>query len=72
MHFAEQRAAPYSQKNAKTKRYTIDNNLGATHNVLCGIVESGACHFLSCPSLLPAAASEPHAASHLARTSPAR
>jgi len=24
-----------------TKRYTIDNNLGATHNVLCAIVESG-------------------------------
>ena len=22
-------------------RYTIENNLGATHNVLCGIVESG-------------------------------
>ena len=41
VHFAEQRAAPYSMKNAKTKRYTIENNLGATHNVLCGIVESG-------------------------------
>ena len=23
------------------RRYTIDNNLGATHNVLCAIVESG-------------------------------
>mmetsp|Transcript_18142 Transcript_18142/g.30310 ORF Transcript_18142/g.30310 Transcript_18142/m.30310 type:complete len:467 (-) Transcript_18142:457-1857(-) len=41
VHFAEQRAAPYSMKNAATKRYTIDNNVGATHNVLCGIVESG-------------------------------
>ena len=41
VHFAEQRAAPYSMKNAMTKRYTIDNNLGATHNVLCAIVESG-------------------------------
>jgi len=41
VHFAEQRAAPYSMKNARTKRYTIDNNLGATHNVLCAIVESG-------------------------------
>lgn len=41
VHFAEQRAAPYSMKNAATKRYTIDNNLGATHNVLCAIVESG-------------------------------
>jgi UDP-sulfoquinovose synthase len=41
VHFAEQRAAPYSMKNPVTKRYTIDNNVGATHNVLCGIVESG-------------------------------
>jgi len=41
VHFAEQRAAPYSMKNAACKRYTIENNLGATHNVLCGIVESG-------------------------------
>jgi len=41
VHFAEQRAAPYSMKNAATKRYTINNNLGATHNVLCAITESG-------------------------------
>jgi len=41
VHFAEQRAAPYSMKNAKTKRYTIENNLGGTHNVLCAVVESG-------------------------------
>jgi len=41
IHFAEQRAAPYSMKNAKTKRYTVDNNLNATNNVLCAIVESG-------------------------------
>lgn len=41
VHFAEQRAAPYSMKSAKHKRYTIDNNLGATHNLLCAIVESG-------------------------------
>ena len=41
VHFAEQRAAPYSMKNAACKRYTIENNLGATHNVLCAIVESG-------------------------------
>lgn len=41
VHFAEQRAAPYSMRNAACKRYTIENNLGATHNVLCGIVESG-------------------------------
>lgn len=41
VHFAEQRAAPYSMKDARRKRYTIDNNLSATHNVLCAIVESG-------------------------------
>lgn len=41
VHFAEQRAAPYSMKNAMAKRYTIDNNVGATHNVLCAITESG-------------------------------
>lgn len=41
IHFAEQRAAPYSMKTSKTKRYTVDNNLNATHNTLCAIVESG-------------------------------
>lgn len=41
VHFAEQRAAPYSMKNGATKRYTIENNLGATHNALCAVVESG-------------------------------
>ncbi|MEX5295918.1 NAD-dependent epimerase/dehydratase family protein [Kocuria sp. CPCC 205268] len=41
VHFAEQRAAPYSMKSPRTKRYTVDNNVGATHNVLCAIVESG-------------------------------
>ena len=41
IHFAEQRAAPYSMKGAKGKRYTVDNNLNATHNVLCAIVDSG-------------------------------
>ena len=25
VHFAEQRAAPYSMKNSRTKRYTVDN-----------------------------------------------
>lgn len=40
VHFAEQRAAPYSMKGAKGKRYTVDNNLNATHNVLCAIVDS--------------------------------
>ncbi len=41
VHFAEQRAAPYSMKGERQKRYTVDNNLSATHNVLCAIVESG-------------------------------
>ncbi len=41
VHFAEQRAAPYSMRSEKTKRYTVDNNITATHNMLCAIVESG-------------------------------
>lgn len=41
VHFAEQRAAPYSMKTSLTKRYTVDNNVNATHNLLCAIVESG-------------------------------
>lgn len=41
VHFAEQRAAPYSMKSSQHKRYTVNNNLGATHNVLAAIVESG-------------------------------
>lgn len=41
VHFAEQRAAPYSMKGSKQKRYTIDNNTNATSNTLCAIVESG-------------------------------
>ncbi len=41
VHFAEQRAAPYSMKSAGHKRYTVDNNVNATHNVLAAIVESG-------------------------------
>lgn len=41
VHFAEQRAAPYSMKGPQQKMYTVDNNLNATHNTLCAIVESG-------------------------------
>jgi len=40
VHFAEQRAAPYSMKSAYHKRYTVRNNINATHNILCSIVES--------------------------------
>ena len=41
IHFAEQRAAPYSMKSSYHKRYTVDNNLNATNNILAAIVESG-------------------------------
>jgi UDP-sulfoquinovose synthase len=41
VHFAEQRAAPYSMKSAKTKRYTVDNNVRATHNLLTALVHTG-------------------------------
>ncbi len=40
VHFAEQRAAPYSMRDSVCKRYTVDNNLNATHNVLCAIEQS--------------------------------
>lgn len=41
VHFAEQRSAPYSMKTPATKRYTVNNNVNATHNLLCALVESG-------------------------------
>jgi UDP-sulfoquinovose synthase len=41
IHFAEQRAAPYSMKGSYGKRYTVDNNLNSTNNLLAAIVESG-------------------------------
>ena len=41
VHFAEQRAAPYSMKSARHKRYTVNNNLNATNDVLAAIVETG-------------------------------
>jgi len=40
VHFAEQRAAPYSMKSSYHKRYTIDNNINATHNMLAAVVEA--------------------------------
>jgi UDP-sulfoquinovose synthase len=40
VHFAEQRAAPYSMKSSWHKRYTVNNNLGATNNLLAAIVEA--------------------------------
>jgi UDP-sulfoquinovose synthase len=41
VHFAEQRAAPYSMKSSWHKRYTVNNNVNATHNVLAALVETG-------------------------------
>lgn len=41
IHFAEQRSAPYSMKSSRLKRYTVSNNINATHNILSAIVESG-------------------------------
>ncbi|HWG02775.1 MAG TPA: NAD-dependent epimerase/dehydratase family protein [Trebonia sp.] len=41
VHFAEQRAAPYSMRSEKTKRYTVDNNVRATHNLLAALVATG-------------------------------
>ncbi|MFD1745518.1 NAD-dependent epimerase/dehydratase family protein [Rhizobium helianthi] len=39
VHFAEQRSAPYSMTNARHKRYTVENNISATHNLLVALVE---------------------------------
>ncbi|HET9160598.1 MAG TPA: NAD-dependent epimerase/dehydratase family protein [Caulobacteraceae bacterium] len=41
VHFAEQRAAPYSMKSAQHKRYTVNNNINATNDALAAIVDSG-------------------------------
>ncbi|MCT4576312.1 MULTISPECIES: NAD-dependent epimerase/dehydratase family protein [Donghicola] len=41
IHFAEQRAAPYSMKTDRHKVYTVNNNVSATHNLLAAVVESG-------------------------------
>ena len=41
IHFAEQRAAPYSMKSSWHKRYTVSNNINATNNLLAAIVEAG-------------------------------
>jgi UDP-sulfoquinovose synthase len=40
VHFAEQRAAPYSMKNSKTKRYTIDNNVCGSNNLCCAVLDA--------------------------------
>jgi UDP-sulfoquinovose synthase len=38
VHFAEQRAAPYSMKSDRHKNYTVNNNIAATHNLLNALV----------------------------------
>ena len=40
VHFAEQRAAPYSMKSPRHKRYTVDNNVNATTSLLTALVET--------------------------------
>ncbi len=37
VHFGEQRAAPYSMRGLTEKRYTVDNNINATHNLLAAV-----------------------------------
>ncbi|MGN6551016.1 MAG: NAD-dependent epimerase/dehydratase family protein [Pararhizobium sp.] len=39
VHFAEQRAAPYSMKSDRHKNYTVNNNVNASHNLLNAMVE---------------------------------
>ncbi len=41
VHFAEQRAAPYSMKTDLHKAYTVYNNINATHNILDTITDLG-------------------------------
>lgn len=42
VHFGEQRAAPYSMYGEQGRRYTVNNNINATHNVLSAIVDCDA------------------------------
>jgi UDP-sulfoquinovose synthase len=39
IHLGEQRAAPYSMKNSTTRRYTVNNNLNGTNNIVNAIVD---------------------------------
>ena len=41
VHFAAQRAAPYSMSSEQAKRYTVDNNVRGTHNLLVALTETG-------------------------------
>jgi UDP-sulfoquinovose synthase len=41
IHFAEQRAAPYSMKSSWHKRYTVNNNINATNNLMVSLIAAG-------------------------------
>src|SRR5215467_10616082 len=41
VHFAAQRAAPYSMSSEQAKRYTVDNNVRGTHNLLVALAATG-------------------------------
>ena len=41
IHFAEQRSAPYSMLGSAERRYTVDNNVSGTNNLLSALVELG-------------------------------
>jgi UDP-sulfoquinovose synthase len=40
VHLAEQRSAPYSMKSSANRRYTVQNNVCGTHNVLSALVDT--------------------------------
>lgn len=40
VHLAEQRSAPYSMRSSDGARYTVDNNIRATHNLLAALAET--------------------------------
>ncbi|QDQ96250.1 NAD-dependent epimerase/dehydratase family protein [Tomitella fengzijianii] len=41
VHLAEQRSAPLSMKSPHYKRFTVDNNVRATHSLLAALVQTG-------------------------------
>jgi UDP-sulfoquinovose synthase len=41
VHLAELKSAPYSMRSAWHKRLNVNQNVSATHNVLCAVVDSG-------------------------------
>lgn len=40
VHLAEQRSAPYSMKSSANRRYTVQNNVCGTHNLLSAMVDT--------------------------------